>query len=63
MITEKEEFDRFVKRMAKIRELSSPPLYDFDDAGDYSERLKHNFETIGKLAEENRRMLEEILYP
>nr|MCR5338349.1 HD domain-containing protein [Lachnospiraceae bacterium] len=47
----------------KIRELSSPPLYDFDDAGDYSERLKHNFETIGKLAEENRRMLEEILYP
>ena len=63
MISEKEEFELFVERMAKIRELSSPPLYDFDDAGDYSERLKNNFETIGKLAAENRRMLDEVLYP
>ena len=62
-ISEKEEFDKFVERMAKIRELSSPPLYDFDDAADYSERLKRNFETIGKLAEKNRLMLEEVLYP
>ena len=63
MASEKEEFDQFVERMAKIRELSSPELYDFDDANDYSERLRNNFETIGKLAGENRRMLDDVLYP
>ena len=63
MSFEKKEFDQFVERMAKIRELSSPELYDFDDADDYSERLKHNFETIGRLAGENRRMLDDVLYP
>ncbi|MBR5115914.1 MAG: hypothetical protein IK096_02500, partial [Lachnospiraceae bacterium] len=61
--SEKEEFDAFVERMAKIRELSSPELYDFDGANDYSERLRNNFETIGKLAGENRKMLDEVLYP
>ncbi|MCR5684152.1 MAG: HD domain-containing protein [Lachnospiraceae bacterium] len=63
MISEKEEFDRYLERMSKIRELSSPPLYDFDDAGDYSRRLKNNFEIIGKLAGENRQMLENVLFP
>jgi HD-GYP domain-containing protein (c-di-GMP phosphodiesterase class II) len=49
--------------MAKIRELSSPPLYDFDNADDYSKRLRKNFETIGQLAGENRDMLDKVLYP
>ena len=62
-INQKEEFNHFVERMAKIRELSSPALYDFDDADDYSKRLRKNFETIGHLAAENRKMLEEVLYP
>ena len=61
--SEKEEFDAFVKRMAKIRELSSPELYDFDGADDYCNRLRNNFETIGMLAGENRKMLDEVLYP
>ena len=46
-----------------IRELSSPPLYDFDNADDYIVRLKNNFETIGKLAAENREMLDNLLFP
>ncbi|MBO4336595.1 MAG: HD domain-containing protein, partial [Lachnospiraceae bacterium] len=63
MTTQKEEFDRFVDRMAKIRYLSSPALYDFDDAQDYAGRLRRNFETIGTLASENREMLDNLLYP
>ncbi|MCR4764271.1 MAG: HD domain-containing protein [Lachnospiraceae bacterium] len=63
MTTEKKEFDQFVERMAKIRELSSPELYDMDGADDYSNRLRNNFETIGVLAGENRKMLDEVLYP
>ena len=63
MSTYKEEFDRFIDRMSKIRYLSSPALYDFDNADDYSNRLKNNFETIGHLAADNRHMLDELLYP
>ncbi len=63
MTTQKEEFDRFVDHMAKIRYLSSPALYDFDDAEDYAGRLRRNFETIGALAAENRDMLDHLLYP
>ncbi|MBO4902265.1 MAG: HD domain-containing protein [Lachnospiraceae bacterium] len=63
MASEKKQFDQFVERMKKIRELSSPPLYDFDNADDYIVRLKNNFETIGKLAAENREMLDNILFP
>lgn len=62
-INQKEEFNHFIERMAKIRELSSPALYDFDDADDYSRRLRKNFESIGRLAAENRKMLDEVLYP
>ncbi|MCR5267891.1 MAG: HD domain-containing protein [Lachnospiraceae bacterium] len=63
MKSEKKTFNLFVERMAKIRELSSPPIYDFDDADDYIIRLKNNFETIGKLAAQNRQMLDEVLFP
>ncbi len=62
-ISQQDEFNKFIERMAKIRDLSSPPLYEFDDAEDYSKRLRKNFETIGKLAAENRKMLDEVLYP
>ena len=63
MSSEKEEFDRFIERMSKIRDLSSPPIYDVDDENEYSNRLRENFKTIGQLASENRRMLDEVLYP
>ena len=49
--------------MSKIRDLSSPPIYDVDDENEYSNRLRENFKTIGQLASENRRMLDEVLYP
>lgn len=63
MHSENEEFDHFVERMAKIRELSSPVIYEVDDAEFYSQRLRENFQTIGQLAAENREMLDHILYP
>ena len=63
MANHKEEYDQFVDRMAKIRYLSSPALYDMDDAQDYAKRLRKNFQAIGQLAEENRKMLDDILYP
>ena len=63
MLSEQEEFDQFIERMSQIRDLSSPPIYDVDNENEYSKRLRENFQTIGKLASKNRKMLDEVLYP
>ena len=62
MLSEQEEFDQFIERMSQIRDLSSPPIYDVDNENEYSKRLRENFQTIGKLASKNRKMLDEVLY-
>ena len=49
--------------MSSIRELSSPDIKSWDDAGRYSDRLLQNFREIGELASVNRQMLDETLYP
>lgn len=49
--------------MQKVRLLSTPSLDDIKEADDYSRLLLENFRIIGEYALENRRMLEEILFP
>lgn len=59
----KDQFTAYVKRMQKVRLLSTPSLDDIKEADDYSRLLLENFRIIGEYALENRRMLEEILFP
>ncbi len=58
-----EEFKKYVERTSRIRSLSSPSIGDFENADDYALRLHKNFETIGKLAKENREFLNNFFYP
>ena len=56
-------FEKYIERTSKIRFLSSPSLKDIDNADDYADKLHKNFETIGKLAKENRDFLDNIFFP
>lgn len=58
-----DQFTSYVKRMQKVRLLSTPSLDDIQEADDYSQLLLENFQKIGEYASENRRMLDEILFP
>lgn len=57
------ELDNYIHRMSDIRTLSSPQINEIDNAGDYSDRLRDNFRRIGVLAAENRKTLDEIIFP
>ncbi len=63
MVELKEEFIKYAQRMTEIRRLSSPDIQLFDNAADYTVRLKYNFQKIGRLAAVNRDMLDKDLYP
>ena len=54
---------KYVENTAKIRELSTPQISDMKNAAEYSMRLKHNFMMIGQLANENRSILSDELFP
>ena len=56
-------FKEYIERTSKIRFLSSPSLKDIDNADDYADKLHKNFETIGKLAKENRDFLDNVFFP
>ena len=56
-------FKEYAKRIYDIRRLSSPVISNDDTADNYSTRLQNNFKKIGELAEINRRMLDDLLYP
>ena len=56
-------YKEYIERTSKIRFLSSPSLKDIANADDYAEKLHKNFETIGKLAKENREFLDNIFFP
>ncbi|MBP3868864.1 MAG: HD domain-containing protein [Solobacterium sp.] len=58
-----EKYLEYVKRMTQVRYLSTPSLDGIPDADGYSERLRDNFITIGKLAAENRAFLQEMFFP
>ena len=57
-----DQLNRYVKHMEETRKLSSPNL-DTLDAASYSAVLQSNFLHIGQLAEDNRKVLSEVIYP
>ena len=56
-------YDRYIENLTMIRQLASPRIDEEDDAEQYSKRLRDNFGRIGKLAMENRELLDKILFP
>lgn len=56
-------FSEYVSRMSDIRLLSSPQLDGIRNADEYSVRLRENFKKIGELATENRKTLDDYIFP
>ena len=59
----KEDLCGYVNRLEQIRKLSSPGLEGLSTASAYSYVLRENFKRIGKLAEENRAFINDVLNP
>ncbi|MBE5870124.1 MAG: hypothetical protein E7294_02515 [Lachnospiraceae bacterium] len=57
------EYENYIKRMEKIRRLSTPALDSINDADGYSRLLCDSFNRIGELAAANREFLDSSLYP
>lgn len=53
----------YVKRIRRIRKLSSPSLEEIKTSKEYSELLRNNFEEIGKIAADNRMIIENCVRP
>ena len=53
----------YVDRMIRIRYLSSPDLHGVPNAEAYSEVLLENFRNIGGLAQQNRKLISDIIDP
>ena len=58
-----EMFREYAERTKEIRLLSTPNLDEIKDADEYGHVLTENFSKIGKLASENRRMINDVLKP
>ena len=56
-------FESYIERLRQIRTLSTPSLDGIEDASAYNKRLRENFIQIGRLAAENRALLENSLFP
>ncbi len=63
MSIETRDLEEYVDRMKQIRQLSTPDLEKVEDAGEYSRILLDNFSMIGKMAGENRKIIEELVKP
>lgn len=59
----KQKYIDYVDRMKKIRILSTPELTNIEDENEYSKILVENFSEIGKLAKENRIIIDELIKP
>ena len=59
----KNKLDAYISRTVKIRRLSAAQPGGVGSGDGYSRSLRQNSKEIGKLADENRRMLDDILYP
>ena len=59
----REQYDRYVSHLAEVRQLSSPGFVILNKASDYGELLSRNFKRIGELAESDRELLSNYLYP
>ena len=58
-----EMFREYAERTKEIRLLSTPNLDEIKDADEYGHVLTESFSKIGKLASENRRMINDVLKP
>ncbi|MBR4760067.1 MAG: HD domain-containing protein [Lachnospiraceae bacterium] len=59
----RQQYDEYIRHMKEIRVLSTPSLDGIKSAESYSTRLRENFIRIGMIASENRKFLDEILFP
>jgi HD-GYP domain-containing protein (c-di-GMP phosphodiesterase class II) len=57
------QLNEYVARMIQIRHLSSPEIFGIEQSTDYASLLLKNFQQIGVLAEQNRRVIQEIIDP
>ena len=56
-------FQQYAVRMKEIRLLSTPDLNDIKDPDEFGRILAENFSKIGKLATENRKIINDVLKP
>ena len=56
-------FQQYAARMKEIRLLSTPDLNDIKDPDEFGRILAENFSKIGKLAIENRKIINDVLKP
>ena len=59
----KDDFSKYIEHTSDIRELSSPQINDIAGSGEYRQKLKQNFQLIGEIARENRKILEDVIDP
>jgi hypothetical protein len=58
-----ENFEAYAERMKQIRSLATPTLEEIRIPEDYSRVLKINFQRIGEMAAENRRIIADYIQP
>ncbi|MBO6215044.1 MAG: hypothetical protein J6N76_05860, partial [Lachnospiraceae bacterium] len=56
-------FQQYAERMREIRLLSTPDINKINDPDEYGRILTENFRKIGKLAIENRKIINDVLKP
>ena len=57
------EFESYVDRMMQIRSLATPTLDEVQIPDDFSHVLKINFQRIGEMAAENRKIIADYIQP
>ena len=58
-----EEFEAYAERMKQIRSLATPTLDEIRIPEDYSHALRVNFQRIGEMAAENRKIIADYIQP
>ena len=59
----REDFEAYAERMKQIRSLATPTLDEIRIPEDYSRVLKVNFQRIGEMAAENRKIIADYIQP
>ena len=59
----REGFEAYAERMKQIRSLATPTLNEIRIPDDYSHVLKINFQRIGEMAAENRKIIADYIQP
>ena len=63
MDTDQKKYEDYVRRMKKIRLLSTPDLESIGEAEEYSTTLVRNFSRIGEMAAKNRGIIKGLIMP